>query len=110
MEATAQKTWKPTVAGILAIVGAGLSLLCLMGILIAFLVIPTSATLVITILTYTAIYSGIAGVLLLIGGIFALRRKMWGLALAGSIAAILGLTPIGVLSTIFIVLSKDEFE
>ena len=110
MEAIVQKTWKPTTAGVLNIVGASLSLFSLMGILIAFIVIPSSATLVIAILTYCAISSGIAGVLLLVSGIFALQRKHWGWALAGSIFAILVLTPIGVLSTIFIALAKDEFQ
>ena len=50
------------------------------------------------------------GIVAIIGGIFAFRRKVWGLALAGSIAAIFGSTPLGIVSTIFTAISKDEFE
>jgi hypothetical protein len=46
----------------------------------------------------------------IIAGIYALQRKKWGLALAGSIVAIFGSSIMGVLATIFIALSKDEFE
>ena len=45
-----------------------------------------------------------------IGGIYALQRRHWGLALAGSIAAILVAFPIGVVAVIFTALSKSEFD
>ena len=51
----------------------------------------------------------ISGILPIIGGIYALQRKIWGLALAGSICAIPG-SGLGIPATIFIVLAKDEFE
>ena len=60
---------------------------------------------------------GIAGVLIvlgvvaIVGGMYALKRKAWGLALAGTICAFL--TPplgfLGLLAIIFVVLGKDEF-
>jgi len=46
----------------------------------------------------------------LIGGIYAVQRRKWGLALAGSIAAIFGSTPLGIAAAIFTALAKDEFE
>jgi hypothetical protein len=46
----------------------------------------------------------------IIGGIFALQRRRWGWALAGSIVAILGTLPLGVASTIFVAMSRDEFS
>ena len=52
----------------------------------------------------------IIGMLAIIGGIFALRNKIWGLALAGSIAAIIPLWPLGIASIVFTALSKNEFE
>lgn len=62
-----------------------------------------------------ALYAGVGavifilGILSLVGGIFALRRKLWGLALAGSIAAVIVFFPIGVVSIIFTSLAKPEF-
>ena len=49
-------------------------------------------------------------VLALIGGIYALQRRYWGLALAGSIAAILVFFPTGIAAVIFVALSKNEFS
>ncbi len=49
------------------------------------------------------------GVLALIGGIFAIRRKLWGLALAGAIAAVLIFFPTGVVAIIFTSMARPEF-
>jgi len=54
--------------------------------------------------------------LALVGGIFALQRRRWGWALAGSIAAvfasipILRFLPVGIVAIIFTAIAKDEFE
>lgn len=52
------------------------------------------------------------GVIALIGGIFALKRRLWGLSLAGAIVS-LPLIPVGtvlgILSIIFLVKGKKEF-
>ncbi|TFH36823.1 MAG: hypothetical protein E4G93_01430 [Dehalococcoidia bacterium] len=54
----------------------------------------------------------ILGAMAIVGGIFALKRRHWGLSLAGAICATL--TPIsfilGVPAIVFIALSHDEFE
>jgi hypothetical protein len=52
----------------------------------------------------------IVGILPIIGGVYALQRKKWGLALAGSIVVIFGSSIMGILATIFLAMSKDEFE
>jgi hypothetical protein len=108
---TTIKTWKPTVTGILNIVVGALGLVSVVGILIALLFVYTytEVDLVTVILIVCAVYSGVLGVLSLVGGIYALQRQKWGLAFVGSIAAVLLITPIGVLSIIFISLSQDEF-
>ncbi|GAG33364.1 unnamed protein product, partial [marine sediment metagenome] len=49
------------------------------------------------------------GVVAIIGGIFALRRKLWGLALAGAICAIPCSAALGILATIFVSLGRREF-
>ena len=42
------------------------------------------------------------------GGIFALKKKHWGVALAGSIGALV-CWPLGITSIIFVSLGKEEF-
>ena len=50
------------------------------------------------------------GVLAIVGGIFAIQRRKWGLALAGSIGASLVPILIGILAVILLIISKDEFK
>jgi hypothetical protein len=50
------------------------------------------------------------GALAIVGGIFALRRKVWGLALAGAIAGALVFFPCGIVAIIFTALGKPEFD
>ena len=50
------------------------------------------------------------GTVTIIGGIFALRRRVWGLALASAILAIFSMTPLGILATIFVSIGRKEFE
>jgi hypothetical protein len=57
-----------------------------------------------------AVPMAVIGILAIAGGVFTLLRKNWGWALAGSIAAILVSHVFGIIATILIVLSKDEFE
>ena len=122
-----EKTWKPTVAGILDIVGGSLSILGSVGIIIGIMFfVPVSRSvgpgpvpdmerwmipgILETILVLAAVHLLIVGILPIIGGIFALQRRKWGLALAGSIATIFGSTLFGILATVFTSISKDEFE
>jgi len=124
---TVPKTWKPTVAGILDIIGGALSILGAIAVLLGILFfIPISRSggpgpvpemgcwmipgIPEAILLIAAVYFLVVGVLPIIGGVYALRRKKWGLALAGSIAAIFGSSVIGILATIFTAMSRDEFE
>lgn len=50
------------------------------------------------------------GVVALVGGVYALRRRIWGLALAGAICAAFPAMPLGVLAIIFISIAKREFD
>jgi hypothetical protein len=127
-----KKTWKPIVAGILDIVFSVISLWFLFALSLEGAVFwsifpksmfglnnPSTVYLIITIpLLFIPI-------LTLLGGIYALKRRKWGLAFAGSIAAILSWTPVvllltptvifgsaplGILVVILIAKSKGEFE
>ena len=117
-----EKTWKPTVAGILDIAAAGLKLLTVLGLVIAIIAVgsnpyinPSSAAggvpvNVVAILLVIAVPLAILGILAMLGGVYALQRKRWGLALAGSIAAFLPWSFLGIAAVVFTALSKSEFE
>ncbi len=50
------------------------------------------------------------GVLAVLGGVYALKVKTWGLALAGSIAAVITGRVLGVVALIFVVLGRSDFQ
>ena len=52
----------------------------------------------------------ILGIVAIVGGVYALRRRLWGLALAGSICTLVGPWLLGILAIIFVILGKGEFE
>jgi hypothetical protein len=124
METNKKKTWMPTTAGILNIIVGALSALGAMGIIavIAFgsanimhflppADAPFIAPLIVPILIPFLVFFIVRAVLTIIGGVFALQRRKWGWALAGSIIAIIGQTCLlGIASTIFVAIAKDEFE
>ena len=111
-----EKTWKPMVAGILNIVTGAFALLSVIGLIISIVVIgsdfvgPEVPDFVATILWIITIPFFIIGVLALIGGIYSLQRKTWGLALAGAVASTVYWFFVGIPTIVFIAQSKDEFE
>lgn len=117
-----EKTWMPKVAGILDIVAGacGIFFMLIWALwFAAFSFLSRSNTaefhgfpmLFITIIFIPmAIFMLAAGILAIVGGTYALKRKMWKLALAGSIAAFFGSSPLGVAAIIFTALSRSEFE
>ena len=119
-----EKTWKPTTAGILTIIagsggiaaGAVITLLGgIMGLTSAIAGTFVEPALVATLSRLAGIIGMIGGGLIglgivaIVGGVFALRRKLWGLALAGAICAIPCSGTLGMLSVIFVSLGKKEF-
>jgi len=50
------------------------------------------------------------GIIALSGGISAIKRRMWGLSLAGSILSLVIMPVLGVLAIIFVSLGKKEFD
>ena len=50
-----------------------------------------------------------AGVVAIVGGVFALQRKLWPMALAGSILALPCMGLFGILSLIWVAQSRKEF-
>jgi hypothetical protein len=120
-----ETTWKPIVAGILNIIVGVFNLIGMFLIIIVIVAIGSgilalSAFINIIpmwlsgilqgVLIIIAVLLGVFSALPLIGGIYSVQRKNWGLALAGSIAAILSSTPLGITSTVLVALAKNEFE
>jgi hypothetical protein len=117
-------TWKPQVAGILSIVGGTIGLMGSFGILIAITAIGAGRHWaggwtdnwdwqvgnVIPILWAIGIPMFLCSLTSVVGGIFAVQRKLWGLALAGSITAFFPVWIFGLMATIFTAISKDEFK
>jgi len=103
-----EKTWKPTTAGILCIIAGAIAVIT--GIVVTavggigwFFGIPWFSAIGVPIIA--------VGIIAIVGGSYALRRRVWGLALAGSICALLGPWAIlGILAIIFVSLGKSEFE
>ncbi len=113
------KTWMPLVAGILSIVAGGLSLIGgIIAILAAsvFMVAPYSGlgqeaigiVFFLAVLIPFLIICAVA----IIGGIYAIKRRNWGLALAGAICSILTSWAwmLGVAAVVLVALSKKEFN
>ena len=119
-----ERTWKPKAAGILSIIAGTIA--AVIGLIVVFLIwlggaflefflkiasepnqaIPAVASFEAGILIVVLIIAALA----IVGGIYALRRRIWGLALAGSICALVPLVIPGILAIIFVSLSKSEFE
>jgi hypothetical protein len=104
-----EKTWKPTVGGILAIIAGALQVIS--GTLGAAGVGFVGGILGVGWLGVIFVPLIVFGIIAIIGGIYALQRKIWGLALAGSICALFGpWALLGILAIIFVSLGKGEFE
>ena len=109
-----KKTNKPKIGGILAIISGALTSLGAVNYAIGLGDISGLGKgdippFVPSIIFGVPTLSIIIGILALIGGVLAMRRKKWGWSLAGSIAGTLSVLPLGIPAIILIALSKDEF-
>jgi hypothetical protein len=112
--------WMPATAGILNIIVGSLSLIAgVLGALLVGVFFSDSydgysgqefSALAVWLVLFIPLF--IVSLLSIIGGIFALKKKNWGLALAGSIGSLLTLWawPLGITSIIFVSLSRSEFD
>ena len=57
-----------------------------------------------------AILCFLSGFIAIAGGIAAFNRRRWGLAIAGSVAAIFGFFPVGIAAVVFTILAEPEFR
>ena len=110
-----ERTWKPTTAGILCIIAGAIGVIA--GIVITVVGGIGSIFIGLGWLVGLGWLGAIGaafivlGIIAIVGGSCALRRRVWGLALAGSICALIGPWFIlGVLAIIFVALGKGEFK
>ena len=106
------RKWMPTVAGILCIIGGTLTLtFCMVVVLFGSTIGDFFGFGVTWEWSTFAIPLIVSASIAIIGGVCALRRRFWGLALAGSMGALIGPWGIfGVLAIIFVSLGKVEFK
>ena len=113
------QTWKPPTAGILSIIAGVLGMIIgivavAMGALIT--VLPVPPEIVAQFLWMFGAAPIVLGIVAIIGGIYALLRRRWGLALGACICSLLCVFPLlpamilGILAIIFVGLGKREFE
>ena len=108
------KTWKPTTAGILAIIAGFIGVI--LGLVLA-VVGGILGTIIGVIVPFIGGAVGglfaiplILGIIAIVGGAYALKRRVWGLALGGSICALLCTWFLAIPAIIFVVLGKGEFS
>jgi uncharacterized membrane protein YozB (DUF420 family) len=108
-----EKSWMTLTSGILDIIsGIGMMFVCF------WLVVAGSITGIVQnvpqwlpgVLFTLAIILIIVAIVSVIGGVFAIKRKVWGMALAGSIAAFFCFFIFGIISIVLITLGHNEFK
>lgn len=106
------KTWKPTTGGVLEIVSGYLNILTGLVMLLGVSMFPAFASFIgMTAGVGIGILLIALGIVSIIGGVYALRRRVWGMALVGSITSLfpsIVLIP-GILSLILVTLGRPEF-
>jgi hypothetical protein len=112
-EAAERRTWKPKVGGILTIIAGVLTVIVGTALVISGVDLASEwwgFGMLLFGFAGLGLLAVLTGVFALVGGICALRRRSWGLALAGSICAIPAGLILGILAIIFIVKGKHEFR
>jgi hypothetical protein len=95
----AKKTWLSTIAGVLDIIDGCISLFVVVGLIVAIAFVSDEPD-TLAILVPIAV----------VGGICALQRKNWGMAIVGAIAACVPLSLLGIVALILTALSRDQFR
>lgn len=116
-----ERTWKPTTGGILCIIAGVinvlLGLVVVVGLTAAGLLVGADmfeADIELAGMSWLGVLGVplvVLGIVSIVGGAYALKRRLWGLALTGGICAIItGNLVYGTLAIIFVSVSKDEFN
>jgi hypothetical protein len=122
-KAVKQKTWKTRTAGILAIVAGALGVTEWVAVAVLEILalgwLPMGSSVGLGAIVAVAFVIAIAtGIVAIVGGVFAIKRRRWGLALGGSICAIFSIiwvpvllnVPLAIAAIVLVVLGRGEFE
>lgn len=116
-------TSKATIGGVLSVIAGGSAILG--GVVLVTIGLIGSSALVLVhdpdlpqvvkflplLFFYTlAMLLFVSGGVAVAGGISALQRRSWGMALAGSIAAVLCVLPLGAVAVVLTVMAEGEFR
>jgi hypothetical protein len=110
-----ERSAKPAIAGVLNIVSGSFCLLAVLGLVIAAVVVAPFSQVgdlplaVSALLIIIALPLALLGAVSVVGGVFSMQRRMWGWALAGSIATLLVSQLLGIISLVLTALSRREF-
>ncbi len=115
-----ERTWMPIAAGILNIISGatrlvgGLIILIIGGLdegmmSLFWFGMPGTPVIPLALLSMVAIPVIVLGILAIVGGIYALQRKTWGLALTGAISGAFLSWFLGIPAIILTALSRKEF-
>ena len=112
---------KPTIAGVLDIIAGAMSLVG-SGVFVVIAVVISRtinlsghaeaevlSALPLAILLPLALFGVIVGLVAVVGGAATLRRRRFGLAVAGAVAALFAFFPVGIPALILTVLSQKDF-
>ena len=105
-----KKTQLSLAAGIIDIAAGGFSLVSMLFAVVFLFVMAGSDVGMPLFVVLIPLAMLIPGVLAIVGGIFALRRRSWVVALIGSIALILTSSVAGIAALVLTVMARDEFE
>ena len=72
--------------------------------------IKAAADLMTGIFTFMAVIGVLLAIFIIVAGVYALKKKAWGLGLAGSIVGLFVFFPTAVPALVFMALAKPEFE
>lgn len=122
-KAVKQKTWKTRTAGILAIVAGALGVTEWVAVAVLEILalgwLPMGSSVGLGAIVAAAFVIAVAtGIVAIVGGVFAIKRRRWGLALGGSICAIFSIiwvpvllnVPLAIAAIVLVVLGRGEFE
>ena len=70
---------------------------------------PEFLTIMVIFYSVFGLFLALLGVLGIVGGVFAIKKKRWAIALAGAIAAAITFFPCGIAATILVSLAQPEF-
>jgi hypothetical protein len=115
------QTWKPTTAGVLEIIAGVLHLVIGMATILVAGGVAGGLRLAelprLSMMASVPLIAGIGlpllvlGIVSILGGVSALQRRRWGLALAGGICSLVPLqTLLGILAIVFVAISREEFR